>query len=87
MNFTLPIKNTYAQVHEKFHYKTAESLISQADLLGVHIPLSSDTSFLGEKMKFGSAEIRNRLGIAPMESASSLPDGSPSDATVKRYCN
>lgn len=87
MTFSVKTKNTYAGMHEKFHYKTAENLHAQADILGVHIPMSRDTDILKEKMKFGNAEIQNRLGIAPMESASSQPDGSPSESTINRYCS
>lgn len=35
----------------------------------------------------GNVTFHNRMGIAPMEGADSLEDGSPSDYTIRRYVN
>lgn len=71
--------------HEKFNYKSLEDIRAKAGELGVHLPFAADTSVLKEKLTFGSAVLQNRLGIAPMEGADGLPNGSPSDLTLRRY--
>lgn len=71
--------------HEKFNYKSLEDIHTKADELGVHLPFAEDTSVLKEKLTFGSVTLQNRLGIAPMEGADGLPNGSPSELTLRRY--
>ena len=71
--------------HEKFNYKSLEDIRTKADELGVHLPFAEGTSVLKEKLTFGSVTLQNRLGIAPMEGADGLPNGSPSDLTLRRY--
>lgn len=71
--------------HEKFHYKTLEELKSRAAGLGVALPFAADTRILAEPLKAGGFTLNNRLGVAPMEGADSLPDGSPSEYTLRRY--
>ena len=72
-------------IHEKFHYRTREELEKKAEELGVYIPLAKDTSVLSTPCKAKSVIFSNRLGVAPMEGADSLPDGSPSEMTLRRY--
>ena len=71
--------------HETFHYSSLSELRQTAESLGVHIPVSEDTSVLGTPLSVGAARLPNRLGIAPMEGADALPDGSPSELTLRRY--
>ena len=72
-------------MHEKFHYKTLDEIKQTAAALGVALPLAADTHALAESLRVGKHVFPNRLGIAPMEGADSLPDGSPSDFTARRY--
>lgn len=72
--------------HEKFHYKTLDEVLEKCRELGISIPFSSDTSALCKPVTIGSSVISNRMGIAPMEGADSLPDGRPSEYTQRRYC-
>ncbi|MCR5031558.1 MAG: flavin oxidoreductase/NADH oxidase [Lachnospiraceae bacterium] len=72
---------------EKFHYKTLEELQQKADELHLHLPFASDTRILAKPLTIRGFTLPNRLGIAPMEGADSLPDGSPSDYTTNRYVN
>ena len=72
---------------EKFHYKTLEDLERRAGKLGVHIPFARDTKVLASPLKIRNVVLPNRMGIAPMEGADSLPDGSPSQYTETRYVN
>lgn len=71
--------------HEKFHYRSLEEVKQKAEELGVKLPFAKDTTVLRTPVTAGDATFSNRLGIAPMEGADSLPDGSPSDYTRKRY--
>ncbi len=71
--------------HEKFHYRSLEEVKQKAEELGVKLPFAKDTTVLRMPVTAGDATFSNRLGIAPMEGADSLPDGSPSDYTRKRY--
>lgn len=73
--------------HEKFHYKTLEEVQAKAAELGVQLPFAADTKILATPLKVRNVTLQNRLGIAPMEGADSLPDGSPSDYTTRRYVN
>lgn len=72
-------------VHEKFHYKSVEEIQAKAAELGVHIPFGRDTAILAQPLQVGNVTLANRMGIAPMEGADSLPDGSPSELTIRRY--
>lgn len=71
--------------HEKFNYKSVEEIQAKAAELGVHLPFAKDTGVLKTPISFGHVTLPNRLGIAPMEGADGLPDGSPSELTIKRY--
>lgn len=71
--------------HERFHYKSLEEVKSKAAELGLHLPFADDTTVLAQPVHFNNVTLPNRMGIAPMEGADSLPDGSPSDYTVRRY--
>lgn len=71
--------------HEKFNYKSLEEIQAKAAELGVHLPFAADTSVLKETLAFGNVSLHNRMGIAPMEGADGLPDGSPSELTLRRY--
>ena len=73
--------------HEKFHYKSLEEVKTKASELGVSLPFADNTHILSQPLSVGGVTFQNRLGIAPMEGADSTPDGSPSDYTLRRYCN
>lgn len=71
--------------HEKFHYQTLKQIKEKAQELGVHLPFALDTALLATPLTVGKHTFPNRLGTAPMEGADSLPDGAPSDYTLRRY--
>ena len=71
--------------HEKFHYKTLDDVKAKCQELGFTLPFANDTKILSTPLKVGNITLNNRLGSAPMEGADSLPDGSPSDYTLRRY--
>ena len=73
--------------HERFHYKTLEDVKSKASELGVTLPFAETTQVLTEPLTVQGVTFQNRMGIAPMEGADSTPDGSPSEYTLRRYCN
>lgn len=72
-------------IHEKFTYKSLDEIRSKAEELGVYLPFAEDTHVLKETLTFGTVTLNNRMGIAPMEGADALPDGSPSELTTRRY--
>ena len=72
--------------HERFHYKSLDELKKTAVEVGASLPFADHTGILGTPVRFGTATASNRLGIAPMEGADAMPDGSPSDYTRRRYC-
>ena len=71
--------------HERFHYKTLEDVKAKAAELGLTLPFAEDTHALATPLAGRNILFPNRMGIAPMEGADSLPDGSPSDYTTRRY--
>lgn len=71
--------------HEKFHYKSLDEVKSKATEMELHLPFAENTKVLAQPVHFKKTTLPNRLGIAPMEGADSLPDGSPSDYTLRRY--
>lgn len=71
--------------HERFHYKTLEELKKQAAQMGLHLPFAADTHLLKEPLQTSKVMFQNRLGIAPMEGADSMPEGGPSEYTMRRY--
>lgn len=71
--------------HERFHYKSLDEVMAAAEEMHLHLPFAKDTKILAETVKVRSLSLPNRLGIAPMEGADSLPDGSPSGYTTRRY--
>ena len=70
--------------HEKFHYKSLAEVQQKAAELGLSLPFANDTRVLAQPLTVGSVTFPNRLGVAPMEGADSLPDGSPSESTTRR---
>lgn len=71
--------------HEKFTYKSLDEIKAKAAELGVYLPFAADTHVLTTEAAFGNVTLKNRMGIAPMEGADALPDGSPSELTIRRY--
>lgn len=71
--------------HEKFHYKSLEEVKEKGRELGLDLPFAKDTRILKTPLTTWKTTFPNRLGVAPMEGADSLPDGSPSDYTFRRY--
>ena len=71
--------------HEKFCYKGVEDICQKAAELGVYLPFAADTAILGTHLGIGPVVWKNRMGIAPMEGADALYDGTPSQLTKERY--
>lgn len=73
--------------HETFHYKTMEQLQAKLGELNLSLPFAETTCALTQPLKVRNIILPNRMGVAPMEGADSLPNGSPSDYTIRRYVN
>lgn len=71
--------------HEKFIYRSLEDIQAKAKELNIHLPFAKTTTVLKEAVHFGNVTLANRMGIAPMEGADALPDGAPSELTLRRY--
>ena len=71
--------------HEKFTYRSLEDIQAKANELNIHLPFAKTTTVLKEPVHFGNVTLANRMGIAPMEGADALPDGAPSELTLRRY--
>lgn len=71
--------------HERFHYKNLDEIKARAEALRVHIPFAENADILTKEVIFGNVTLQNRLGIAPLEGADGLADGSPSELTLRRY--
>ena len=71
--------------HEKFHYKTLEQLKEKAAALNLNLPFAENTKILTQPLKVRNITFPNRMGMAPMEGADSLPNGAPSEYTTRRY--
>ena len=72
---------------ERFHYKSLEEIEERAKELCIHLPFAKNTRKLTEPLKVRNITFPNRLGTAPMEGADSLPNGEPSEYTIRRYVN
>ena len=70
---------------ERFHYGDLAELKKRASELNAYLPFAEDTGILKTGIRIGDHILCNRLGTAPMEGADSLPDGSPSELTFRRY--
>lgn len=72
--------------HERFHYRSLEEVRAKAAELGVTLPFAENTDALKRPLDLGGGILMDsRIGTAPMEGADSLPDGSPSEYTRRRY--
>lgn len=71
--------------YEPFSLNTPEELKRKAQELGIDLPLSEDLSILLTPLQIGRKKASNRLSTLPMEGRDSLPDGSPSELTFRRY--
>lgn len=71
--------------HERFTYKNPDEIRAKVKELKVHLPFAENTEALRKQGRFGNVTLKNRMGIAPMEGADALPDGAPSELTLRRY--
>lgn len=69
----------------KFDYKNLDDVKNRLGEYGKTLPFSDKTDTLGTPCGCGDFRLENRLGVAPMEGMDSLPDGSPSELTCRRY--
>lgn len=72
-------------MHERFKIKSSDELLKKAQELGYDLPFANDITPLLQPAELNGYKIENRLVVQPMEGYDSLPDGSPSDLTKRRY--
>lgn len=70
-----------------FKYKTAESLVEDAQRRGLEVTLQEDLSPLARPIVVSGTgrTIGNRLAIQPMEGCDGESNGAPGELTVRRY--
>mgnify|MGYP000965362600 CR=1 FL=1 len=71
--------------YEKFHYNKIDQVITEAEKLGVNLPLSENMALLSRPLNFCGLTASNRLAIQPMEGCDGTADGAPDELTVRRY--
>lgn len=67
-----------------FQFKSLEQLRSHCANKGYDIPFQDDISVLAQPVDVGGKKVNNRFCVHPMEGCDALPDGSPSEKTVRR---
>lgn len=60
-------------------------LIENCAETGVSLPMGDSLETLARPLSAGNLRVPNRLACQPMEGADGLPDGSPSELTLRRY--
>ncbi|TSA38712.1 MAG: hypothetical protein D4R64_02190 [Porphyromonadaceae bacterium] len=71
--------------HEKFHYKSANELITKAKDLDVDLPWSDSIEALLQPAVIQGIEVPNRLTVQPMEGFDSDENGAPGELAFRRY--
>ena len=71
--------------HEKFNFRTKESLLQKIDDLGIDIPFADDVSVLFDRVPVAGRTLANRFVVQPMEGADADGDGAPGELTFRRY--
>jgi len=72
-------------MHQRFKFRESSELLARAKELGPDLPFSEDITALFKPAYLGERKIINRMLVQPMEGYDSLPDGSPSELTIRRY--
>ena len=71
---------------DKFSYPSKQAVADDARRRNLPLPWSERTELLAEPCELSGISLRNRLLAQPIEGFDANPDGSPSDRTVRRYC-
>lgn len=71
---------------KKFNLSTLEDLQNELNSLNLTLPMSQNTSVLGERTDLGNWTLPNRFVVQPMEGIDGDPvTSAPSDLTFRRY--
>lgn len=71
--------------HEPFRFRNSAELLKKAEELGVSLPFQDEIEPLFLEARIAGKSIPNRIAVQPMEGCDSLPDGTPSKLTFRRY--
>ncbi len=70
----------------RFDLKTSDDLRAELAARNLELPLSNNTSVLGEAVRIGERMLPNRFVIQPMEGVDGDPEsGAPTELTARRY--
>ena len=65
--------------HTVFHYPALTDVSSEAEKLGVFLPLKQDPAALFEPLALGKHKAANRIAFQPMEGTDGTLDGAPGE--------
>lgn len=71
---------------DRFSYPSKQAVADDARQRNLPLPWSERTELLAEPCELSGISLRNRLLAQPIEGFDANPDGSPSNRTVRRYC-
>jgi len=71
--------------HQRFRFRSLDELAEACETLGVSLPLASDLSSLGRRIRIGRGESPNAMAVHPMEGCDGTADGKPDRLTRRRY--
>lgn len=90
----MEIKNNYTMGIRPVRPYRINALPSAAELHalllreeGIDVPVSEDVHALSQRRRVGGKYIPNSIAVQPCEGFDALPDGNPSDRTIRRYMN
>jgi 2,4-dienoyl-CoA reductase-like NADH-dependent reductase (Old Yellow Enzyme family) len=72
-------------VSDRFRYKTADELLTQARALGLDLPFTNALAPLFTPGDVAGRAVPNRMAAQPMEGCDGEPAGAPGELTVRRY--
>lgn len=70
---------------EKFAFESLEQFKQKINKLAVNMDVSENWEVLGKPVNINGHTAPNSMAILPMEGCDGMPDGSPSDLTLRRY--
>lgn len=70
---------------EKFAFESLKQFKQKINKLAVNMDVSENWEALGKPVNINGHTAPNSMAILPMEGCDGMPDGSPSDLTLRRY--
>lgn len=71
--------------HQRFHFRSLESLQEAVRSLGVDLPFSERFELFRAPLAVAGKPLANRFAVHPMEGFDATPDGTPGELSFRRY--